>query len=153
MTDASGAAQEPDFTVFRTDRRGIRKVLGDLEAEIMELMWSGPPEQGITVREIFEALRARRPLAYTTVMTTMARLGRKHLLRVERHDQAYLYYPNLSEERFVSRFVTRVLEDLLVGFAGSEAGPPGGPIDPATAERMRQILDEIARRRAAQEPD
>src|SRR5438552_3189853 len=111
-------ALEPDISVFRPDRPGIRKVLGDLEAEIMELVWEHPPDQGITVREVFETLYERRRIAYTTVMTTMARLGKKNLLRSERVEQAYVYYPNFSRDEFVSRFVGRILENLLVGFAG-----------------------------------
>jgi predicted transcriptional regulator len=74
--------REPAIGVFRPDRQGIRKVLGDLEAEIMELVWARPVGQGTTVREIFEMLYERRRLAYTTVMNTVARLARKHLLRV-----------------------------------------------------------------------
>src|SRR5258706_14199477 len=94
---------EPDFSVIRTDRPGIRKVLGDLEAEIMELIWSHPADQGITVRDVFEVLYERRlsesaderrRIAYTTVMNTMTRLAQKQLLRVEKVDQAYVYYPN-----------------------------------------------------------
>ena len=38
-------ALEPDISVFRPDRPGVRKVLGDLEAEIMELIWARPPGQ------------------------------------------------------------------------------------------------------------
>lgn len=34
---------EPEITVFRPDRPGIRKVLGDLEAEIMEVIWASLP--------------------------------------------------------------------------------------------------------------
>ncbi|EFH88421.1 hypothetical protein [Ktedonobacter racemifer] len=47
---------DPDITTFRIDRPGIRKVLGDLEAEIMELIWTRPAEQGVLVRAIFEQL-------------------------------------------------------------------------------------------------
>src|SRR5947209_13966972 len=86
---------EPDISVFRPDRPGIRKVLGDLEAEIMELIWARPAEQGTTVREVFEILYERRRIAYTTVMNTMTRLAKKHLLRVEKQDLAYVYYPSL----------------------------------------------------------
>src|SRR5713101_5268605 len=76
---------EPDISVFRPDRPGIRKVLGDLEAEIMELVWSRPADQGTTVRDIFEILyerrlrNERRRIAYTTAMNTMARLAKKNL--------------------------------------------------------------------------
>src|SRR6266566_4084860 len=66
---------EPEISVFRSDRPGIRKVLGDLEAEIMEVLWERPINQGTTVREMFEVLYERRHMAYTTVMSTMTRMA------------------------------------------------------------------------------
>ena len=144
---------EPDISVFRPDRPGIRKVLGDLEAEIMELVWARPPDQPTTVRDVFEVLYDRRRIAYTTVMSTMARLARKNLLRVERADQAYVYYPTSSQEEFVSRFVGRVLENLLVGFADATLEGIEKLSDPQAVARARQLLDEIARRRAAEEAE
>src|SRR5438132_14430280 len=144
---------EPEISVFRPDRPGIRTVLGDLEAEIMELVWARPAAQGTTVRDVFEALYERRRIAYTTVMTTMARLARKNLLRAEKVDQAYVYYPTFSQEEFVSRFVGRILENLLVGFSGPTLQHLSALGDPRVAERARQVLDEIARRRATEERD
>src|SRR2546425_11522700 len=141
---------EPDINVFRPDRPGIRKVLGDLEAEIMELIWARPPGQGTTVREVFEVLYERRRVAYTTAMNTMTRLAKKNLLRVEKRDQAYIYYPNLTKPEFVSRFVGRILEDLFVNFAGATLAGLDALPDQQTADRARALLDEIARRRAAE---
>lgn len=138
---------EPEINVVRLDRPGIRKVLGDLEAEIMELIWTRPAGAGTTVRVVVEALHERRHLAYTSVMTTMARLARKNLLRVVKDDQAYLYYPTVTREEFISRFVGRVLEDLLASFAGSTMSGLAALPDPAAAARARALLDEIARRR------
>ena len=139
---------EPKISVFRPDRPGIRKVLGDLEAEIMELIWARPPGRGTTVRDVFEALYERRRIAYTTVMSTMARLARKNLLRAKKADQAYVYHPNCTEQEFVSRFVGRILENLLVGFAGATLAGLDRLSDPQAAERARRLLEEIARRRA-----
>ncbi len=144
-------SDEPDISVFRTDRPGIRKVLGDLEAEIMEFVWARPASQGTTVREVFEALYARRRIAYTTVMNTMTRLARKHLLRVEKADQAYVYYPTVTQEEFVSRFVGRILEDLLVSFTGPTLDRLDALANPQAAARARHLLDEISRRRVAEE--
>src|SRR6266566_1409697 len=148
---------EPDISVFRPDRPGIRKVLGDLEAEIMELVWSRPADQGTTVRDVFEILYERRlsadrrRIAYTTVMNTMARLAKKNLLRVEKQDQAYIYFPNLTQQEFVSRFVGRILENLYVNFSGATLEGLEALPDQETATRVRQQLDEIARRRALEE--
>ncbi len=142
---------EPDISVFRPDRPGIRKVLGDLEAEIMELVWARPVGQGTTVRDVFEILYERRRIAYTTVMNTMARLAKKHLLQVEKKDQAYIYSPNLTQQEFVSRFVGRILEDLFVSFSGATLEGVNALPDPQVAAQVRQQLDEIARRRAVEE--
>src|SRR5919109_39112 len=129
-------ARDLDISVFRPDRPGIRKVLGDLEADIMELVWARPAGQGTTVRDVFERLYERRRIAYTTVMNTMARLARKHLLRVEKAEHAYVYYPTFTQEEFVSRMVGRILEDLLVSFSG------------ATLERLQALADPQAAARA-----
>lgn len=142
---------EPDISVFRPDRPGIRKVLGDLEAEIMELIWARPAGQGTTVREVFEVLYERRRVAYTTAMNTMTRLAKKNLLRVEKGDQAYIYYPNLTQQEFVSRFVGRILEDLFVNFSGATLEGLNALPDQQTADRARSLLDEIACRRATEE--
>ena len=56
---------EAEIPVFHPDRPGIRKVLGDLEAAIMKLIWARPIEQGTTVRDIFEQRYLQRRIAYT----------------------------------------------------------------------------------------
>jgi predicted transcriptional regulator len=144
---------EPEITVFYPARLGIRKVLGDLEAEIMEVIWALSAGEGITVRDIFEVLYERRHLAYTTVMSTMARLAKKKLLQVEKHDQAYLYTPVFSEQEFISRFVSRILEDLFVSFAEPTQSGINALADEAAAARARQLLEEITHRRSHQEGD
>ncbi len=121
LEEPATGEQEPDITVFRPDREGVRKVLGDLESDIMEYVWDNikSTPQGLTVRDVYEDFRLRRAIAYTTVMSTMARLGRKHLLRVKKVDGAYVYTPSLSKEEFINNFVSRILENLLVSFSHS----------------------------------
>lgn len=142
---------EPDISIFRTDRPGIRKVLGDLEADIMEVVWARSSGTGTTVRDVFEILYAQRRIAYTTVMNTMTRLARKHLLRADKVDQAYVYYPTCSREDFVSGFVGRLLENLLVGFAGAPGEGRATLPDREAVARARRLLDEIERRRSAED--
>lgn len=147
----------PDFSVFRPDRLGIRKVLGDLEAEIMEYIWTRPVNQGTSVRDVFETLYERRQagerrrIAYTTVMNTMVRLAKKNLLRVEKQGLAYIYYPYFTQEEFISRFVGRILEDLLVNFSGATLENLNTLPDQHTASQVHHLLDEITRRRAEEE--
>lgn len=142
---------EPAFSLFRPDRPGIRKVLGDLEAEIMELIWERPGDQRTTVREIFELLYERRHVAYTTVMNTMVRLTKKHLLRVEKQDKAYVYIPTTTQQEFISRFVDRILKDLIFNFSGATMESLRTLPDSEDVRVMRQRLDELTRQRTEEE--
>ncbi len=138
-----------EYGPFHPERPGIRKVLGDLEAEIMEIIWARPAGQGTTVREVFEILYERRHLAYTTVMNTMTRLAKKQLLRAEKLDLAYVYYPTLTQDEFISGFVGRILEDLLLNFSGVTLERLTTLSDPQTVTRAQHTLEEITRRRTA----
>jgi predicted transcriptional regulator len=142
---------EPAMSVFRPDRPGIRKVLGDLEAEIMELIWARPPEQGTTVRDVFASLYKQREIAYTTVMSTMARLAKKQLLRVEKHEQTYVYTPTVTEEEFITGIVSHILQDLFISFSDATLKGLDALPNQETAAQAREYLGEIMRRREQEE--
>jgi predicted transcriptional regulator len=149
--------QQPTISVFRPDRQGIRKVLGDLEAEIMEIFWDRPAEGATTVRTVFEIMYDRRrrasdTIAYTTVMNTMARMARKNLLRVVKDDHAYTYFAKCTQAQFVSGFVGRILEDLLINFAGETLERAAAVEAPQARHRARELLEEIAKGRTNREP-
>lgn len=141
---------ELDIATLHLDRPGIRAALGDLEADIMERVWQRPSGQGVTVREIWEELRAERSLMYTTIMNTMTRLARKGLLVAERREPAFVYRAALTREAFVDRFVGGALERLLVNFGGAAAARLRGQGDPDVAARLARLLDQIAQRRAGE---
>ena len=69
--------------------------LAPLELDCMNTLW--PMGEG-TVREIRDGLAARRPRAYTTIMTIMDRLARKGVVERRKVGRAYMYRPNLSAE-------------------------------------------------------
>lgn len=99
---------------FKPHKDGLRKVLGDLEADIMKIIWQ---EEKSTVRDVYEKLRLQREIAYTTVMTIMSRLAEKKLLEKEQVGNAYVYRPAVSEQEFARRVVSEVLDGLLEEFA------------------------------------
>jgi predicted transcriptional regulator len=142
---------ELNISLFRPDRPGIRKVLGDLEAEIMELIWERAGDQHTTVREIFEVLYERRRIAYTTVMNTMVRLAKKRLLRVEKQDKAYVYLPNYTEQEFISQVVDRILKDLIFNFSSATMESLHALPDSEEVRLMQRRLDDLTRRRVEEE--
>ncbi|MBN9395154.1 MAG: BlaI/MecI/CopY family transcriptional regulator [Candidatus Melainabacteria bacterium] len=95
---------------FRYNQIGLRKFLGDLECEIMELVWK-LAQPTVTVRDVFNALRKEREIAYTTVMTTMVRLSEKGLLKiVDKIGLANCYMPEYDREEFINTAVNMILE-------------------------------------------
>src|SRR5260370_34890976 len=74
---------------------GVRmRRFGELEAVIMDRLWEwGRP---VLVREVVDALRDDRALAYTTVMTVMENLYRKGWLRRGGGGRAAAYEPPAS---------------------------------------------------------
>ena len=70
------------------NRAPVSQPLGPLEVSVMEVLWSGGESN---VRDVVD--RLGRPLAYTTVMTTLDRLFKKGLLARRKCDRAFLYSP------------------------------------------------------------
>ena len=59
------------------------------ELEIINIVWN---LQTATVREVYETLRERRRIAYTTVMTMMKIMERKGILRkAQQQGRAFIY--------------------------------------------------------------
>ena len=81
---------------------------GDLESVIMHMVWDhGNP---VTVRELFDELRHERPIAYTTVMSTMDNLHRKGWLAREKDGKAYRYTATASREEYSARLMREALD-------------------------------------------
>ena len=81
--------------------------LGDLERTVMDRLWSQPEPQ--TVRQVHEALSARRDLAYTTVMTVLQRLAKKNLVSQIRDDRAHRYAPMRGRDELVAGLMVEAL--------------------------------------------
>ncbi len=82
--------------------------LGDLERSVMDQLWdTGLPQ---TVRQVHQALAARRDLAYTTVMTVLQRLARKDLVVQIRDERAHRYAPTHGRDELVAGLLVDALD-------------------------------------------
>lgn len=82
--------------------------LGDLERTVMDQLWG--TERPQTVRQVHQALSARRDLAYTTVMTVLQRLARKNLVVQIRADRAHRYAPRFGRDELVAGLMVDALD-------------------------------------------
>ena len=70
-----------------------------------------------TVRDVYEKLRARREIAYTTVMTMMKILEEKGYLTKVRADRAYEYHPAQPRSQVLGAMVRDFLDRVFDGAA------------------------------------
>jgi predicted transcriptional regulator len=113
---------------------------GRLESTVMEVLWSHGESN---VRDV--AAKLDRPLAYTTVMTTLDRLFKKGYLHRRKDERAFFYKPRLSrpewEQQRAGEFFSRLL-----------SGPrPSGEmlistLVEAVGQHDAELLDELERK-------
>jgi predicted transcriptional regulator len=118
--------------------------LHELEAEVMEELWS---QQEATVRTVMDALnkRTRKPRAYTTYMTIMARLHKKGVLDRRREGKTDLYAPTLDRDEFMASRAGVEVEGLVAQYgevALSHFARQVASLDPA----RRRALQRLARK-------
>ena len=71
-----------------------------------------------TVRDVYEALREKRTIAYTTVMTMMKILEEKGYLKKTQSDRAYVYRPTRPRQQVVGAMVRDFIDRVFDGAAG-----------------------------------
>ena len=89
-------------------------VLARQELALMKVIWRAGHA---TVREVYEALREERRVAYTTVMTTLNILESKGYLRKEPEGRAYRYHPTQPERRVMTALVRDFVDRVFDGAA------------------------------------
>ncbi len=125
---------------FNPSSTRSKKVLGPLEAEIMDVIWEQGPS---TVAAVHRVLRNRKDIAYTTVMTTMSRLAKKKLLIQDTSSSSYVYTPAISREDFERYVCTWVIKGLLEDYGAAVVGYFVDAIadtDPSLQERLRNAV-------------
>jgi predicted transcriptional regulator len=128
-----------------------KRLLGELEAEIMEHMWQ--IEQG-TVQHIVRIINRKRPIAYTTVMTVMGHLVDKGLLTRTAEGKRYQYQVAQSKDEFLRKtsqnMVRSVLHDFgdlaIAGFLGEIS-----KVKPEKLDDLKNLLQEAMDETAASE--
>jgi len=115
-------------------------LLGPLESEVMEAVWRLGET---TVRDVHADLAPSRDLAYTTIMTTMARLAAKGLLERDTAGLAHRYRPTLTREEYARSTVTSVVDWLVDSFPEPAISYFAKVVDGAEPEVMASLRARI----------
>ena len=129
--------------------QGAEKLLGELELDVMRIVWESGSK---TVRDVLEILAETRPLAYTTVMTVMSRLTDKGLLVVDKQGKTYHYRAAYNRKEFEEQAVGQVVQSLITDFGGeiaiSQFVEQLSAADPEQLSRLAKLAQQ-----AQEEPD
>lgn len=132
----------------RPERTGVRAPLGDLELAVMRHIWNCGTE-GCQGADVQQALDKERPVALTTILTTLDRLRDKGIIRRERQGKAFRYWHVLSEEQLQERIVTGVMDRLIAQFPKAVAtyfaqqGPTGEETSSASLSDLARQVETI----------
>jgi len=112
--------------------------LGDLEREVMQLIWAHSPLTAETVRE-----KLARRLKESTVRTVLRRLEEKGYVTHDVDGRTYVYHPTQPRGRFAAKAVQGIvdwfcngsIEEVLVGMVDSAM---------LDQRQLRKLADKIA---------
>ncbi len=120
------------LNTFRLDQHGLARLFGELEAKIMNVIWS---LEEPTVQEVVDRLGKRAN--YKTIMTVMNRLVDKGFLERRKVSRAFVYMPRFTREQLMERLSREVLDGLITDFG------------PAVLAQFVEAIEEADRARLA----
>lgn len=91
--------------------------LGPLEKEVMEIVWK---HKQVNVKDVTSALSPSHKLAYTTVLTILARLWKKGVVSREKQGKSYFYSAKRDKQQTVHSLIRSTLHTLVERY-GDEA--------------------------------
>lgn len=119
--------------------RSATESRGELEQQVMQLVWELQPCTAEAVRE-----KLNRPLKESTVRTVLRRLEEKGLVGHTVENRTFLYKASQPRQRAAAKAVQKVMdwfcggsvEELLVGMVDSKV---------VDRKELRRLADKIAR--------
>lgn len=133
-TDAAPRLQD----TVRLSADGLAKVLGDLEARVLRVIWAlGAPAPA---RLVHARVIEEHPVAPLTVITVLNKLVDKRILTRHKEQDLYHYAARLSEDAFVEMACRRVVEGIL----SFEPAKVAACVVDVLAEREPAHLDALA---------
>jgi len=139
-------------SVFKPHGRGLGKLFGSLEADIMTLVWE---RQQASARDIFEGLRDQgQRISYGATKTVLDRLVKKQVLIRAMDGNQYIYSAQLNREEFTSSAIREIIDGLFAGF--------GTPVyaqfldqiqsaDPDQLDQLTQLINEAEAKKQSSE--
>ncbi|RDH90865.1 MAG: penicillinase repressor [endosymbiont of Seepiophila jonesi] len=127
-----------------------RPFLGELELQVMDLLWSSTP---LNTKRVHAAIGERRGISPNTVQSTLERLFRKEFLAREKIGHAYVYRPRVGRDDLIGRVIGEVVETLGAGESEAVLAAFTDLAERADDETLNRLEAMIRARRTSQTGD
>ena len=117
--------------------------LASLQLAIMHVLW----DRGeATVADVRDALKKRRPLAYTTVATMLTKLERNGQVKHRTDGRVLIYRPAIKQEKVNRSMVTDLATRLFEGDVTAMVSNllDACDISPEELERLKNLIERKA---------
>jgi len=128
--------------VFRSKKKGLNRLFGEIESEVMNLLWEKGRLKG---KDVHEALRKKKETALTTILTVLDRLAEKGFVRKDRDAGPTIYSPLVSRQKFEARVTSELIRgayELSPDFAISAFSDIFSKMKSDELDRLAQIIEE-----------
>lgn len=135
---------------IRLSADGLAKVLGDLEARVLEAVWAlGTPAPA---RAVHDVVVREHPVAPLTVTTVLNKLVAKQLLERRKVHDLLHYSARMTRDAFMAHVSRRVAEGILAFEPARVAASVIDVMaerDPAQLEELERLIQAARRQRDA----
>lgn len=123
-------------------RPSAQRLLGPLEYEVMRSLWASAPASVSQVQESLNETRADEDgLAYTTVMTVLARLTDKELLDRTKVGRGYEYSPRYDEAALVEHLGGLAVAELVDRYGEVALAKFAAALEDADPALLRRLVE------------
>lgn len=120
-----------------------RSSLGDLERQLMDVLWAAEPGARLSSRQVQERMDPAQERAYTTIKTVLDRLVDKGVVQRHRDGRVWRYRARASRESLTA--------DALQNVLGTIARPDRSTallhflegVDDSDRAELRRLLDQV----------
>jgi BlaI family penicillinase repressor len=94
------------------------ETIGPLQLRVMHFLWRRGPATVHVVLDHINQTSGGAPLAYTTVLTVMRNLSRRHFLSQQPQGRSHLFTPLIDETSYKQGMLRQLRKDLFNGEVG-----------------------------------
>jgi BlaI family penicillinase repressor len=116
----------------------------EAELEVLHVLWEDGPSG---VRHVMDALAAKKPRAYTSVMSLMSVMASKGLLRRSPQGRAFVYEANVARDKALGGMVGDLVERGFRGSASALVAQLLGRTSHKELEEIRKTIDAYKKQR------